>query len=72
MNSLHLPREVVEGENESESWVENYVPKDDNGNPIYGDDKPGDLDGDHINPPNASSFRFLFPRSVNLGLRLSF
>jgi len=72
MNSLHLPREVVEGENESESWVENYVPKEEDGTPIYGDDKPGDLDGDHINPPNASSFRFLFPRSVNLGLRLSF
>jgi len=72
VNSLHLPREWVVGENESESWLENYEPRDENGDPIFGNDRPGDLDGDHIDPPNASSFRHLFPRAVNLGLRLSF
>jgi hypothetical protein len=66
INSLHLPREVVQG------WEENYEPRDENGDPIYGDDQPGDIEGDHINPPNARSLHFLFPRSVNLGIRMSF
>lgn len=66
LNSLHLPREAVEG------WTENYAPRDDNGDPIYGNDQPGDVEGDHINPPNARSLHFLFPRSVNLGIRMSF
>jgi len=66
INSLHLPREAVEG------WEENYQPRDENGDPIYGDDQPGDLDGDHINPPNGTSFTNLFPREVYFGVRLSF
>lgn len=72
VNSLHLPEEVVTGDNEAESWLENYEPRDEQGNPIFGDDQLGDVGGDHIDPPNASSFRHLFPRSVNLGVRLSF
>ena len=66
VNSLHLPEEAVEG------WETNYVPADENGNPIYGDDKLGDLDKDYIDPPNYNSFRYLFPRSLTLGMRLSF
>jgi len=34
--------------------------------------QPGDIEGEHINPPNARSLHFLFPRSVNLGIRMSF
>lgn len=59
-NSLRLPEEAVEG------WEENYQPEE------FGDDQPGDIDADHINPPNAKSLHFLFPRSVNLGIRMSF
>ena len=66
LNSLRLPEEAVEG------WEENYKTKDEDGNPIYGNDKPGDLDKDYINPPNGSSFRYLFPRDVYFGLKFSF
>ena len=66
VNSLHLPKEAVEG------WEQNYEPRDENGDPIYGDDQLGDIDGDHIDPPNGNSFRYLFPRSVTLGMRFSF
>jgi len=60
-----LPQEAVEG------WEQNYAPTED-GNPQYGDDQPGDIEGDHINPPNAKSLHYLFPRSVNIGVRMSF
>jgi hypothetical protein len=60
MNSLRLPEEAVDG------WEENYQPDE------FGDNQPGDIDADHINPPNAQSLHFLFPRSVNLGIRMSF
>jgi len=66
MNSLHLPKEAVQG------WVENYEPRNEKGEPIYGDDQPGDLDADYIDPPNGNSFRYLFPRQVRLGMRLTF
>lgn len=66
INSLHLPREAVEG------WEQNYQPRDEDGDPIYGDDQPGDVEADHINPPNGNSFLHLFPREVYLGIRLSF
>ena len=66
MNSLRLPEEAVEG------WESDYQPKDEDGNPLYGDDRPGDLDKDYIDPPNGSSFRYLFPRDVFFGLKFSF
>lgn len=65
MNSLHLPEEMVEG------WEELYAQKDENNNPIYGDDVPGTLDKDYIDPPNYTSFWYLFPRRVFFGARLS-
>lgn len=66
INSLHLSREAVEG------WEQNYQPRDENGDPIYGDDQPGDLGADYINPPNGTSFTHLFPREVYLGIKFSF
>jgi len=66
MNSLRLPQEAVDG------WEQNYAPTDGDGDPQYGDDQPGDIEGDHINPPNAKSLHYLFPRSVNIGVRMSF
>ena len=66
LNSLYLPKEMVEG------WEQNYQPRDENGNPIYGNDIPGDLDKDYIDKPNLTSFWYLFPRRVNFGLRVSF
>ena len=67
LNSLHLPEEMVEG------WKDQYVPRDPETNePIYGDDVPGTLGKEYIDPPNASSFRALFPRDVFFGMRFSF
>lgn len=66
LNSLHLPREMVEG------WEEEYQVRDENGNPIYGDDVPGTIGKDYIDTPNYTSLWYLFPRTINLGLRLSF
>ena len=66
INSLRLPADMIEG------WEDQYQHKDSNGNPITGDDVPGTLDKDYIDPPNISSFRYLFPRNVNFGLRFSF
>jgi hypothetical protein len=60
LNSLRLPEEAVQG------WKENYQPDQ------FGDDQPGDIEADHINPPNARSLHFLFPRNLNLGIRMSF
>ncbi|ARA94736.1 hypothetical protein AWN76_017290 [Rhodothermaceae bacterium RA] len=65
INSLRLPKEMVEG------WEEFYAQQDENGNPIYGNDIPGTLDKDYINDPNYSSFWYLFPRRVFFGMRLS-
>ena len=65
LNSLRLPEEMVEG------WEEFYAQQDENGNPIYGDDVPGTLDKDYIDPPNFSSFLHLFPRRVFFGVRIS-
>ncbi|MEX2399859.1 MAG: carboxypeptidase-like regulatory domain-containing protein [Rhodothermales bacterium] len=64
MNSLRLPEEMVEG------WEQFYVPSED-GEPLYGDDIPGTLGKDYVDPPNISSFHYLFPRRVFFGMRLS-
>ena len=64
MNSLRLPRDMVEG------WEQYYVPAED-GEPIYGDDLPGTLDKDYIDSPNLTSLHYLFPRRVFFGMRLS-
>ncbi|HET6568568.1 MAG TPA: hypothetical protein VFG50_11440, partial [Rhodothermales bacterium] len=66
LTSLHLPKKYVEG------WEENYTQKDENDNPIYGSDKPGDIDKDYIDKPDLTSLWYLFPRTVNLGVKLSF
>ncbi len=65
MNSLHLPKDAVQ------EWEDGYQPRNEQGDPIYGDDQPGDLP-DYADPPNLKAFRYLFPRSVNFGLRFSF
>lgn len=64
MNSLRLPKDMVEG------WEQFYVPAE-NGEPLFGDDLPGTLDRDYIDPPNLSSFHYLFPRRVFFGMRLT-
>lgn len=66
LESLRLPKKMVEG------WEHEYDHKDEQGNPIYGNDVPGDIGKDHIENPNYSSLWYLFPRTVNLGIRLSF
>lgn len=65
-NSLQLPQDMVEG------WEDEYQVRDENGNPIYGSDRPGTIDEDYIDTPNYTSLWYLFPRTINLGVRLSF
>ncbi len=65
-NTLKLPKEMVEG------WEEEYQVRDEDGNPVYGNDVPGTVGKDYIDNPNYRSLWYLFPRTVNLGVRLSF
>ncbi len=66
LNSLKLPKSMVEG------WEDQYQVRDAEGNPIYGDDVPGVIGKDYIDNPNYTSLWYLFPRTLNLGLRLDF
>lgn len=57
MKSLKLPKEMVE---EIEDWPYET-----------GNDKPGTIEKDYIDPPNLKAFRYLFPRRVMFGMRFS-
>lgn len=60
MESLKLPEDIAKD-------IPDY-----NQEKGFGDDRPGDLDKDYIDPPNGNSFRYIFPRDVHFGVRLSF
>lgn len=57
MHSLHLPQEQADE-------IPGYTNE-------YGDDQPGDVEADYIDPPNGDAFRYLFPRDFYFGLRLT-